>query len=267
MNLSERGLELIKSFEGYHTALPDGRCTAYICPAGKITIGWGCTRGIKMGMIWTKDQAEAALRKELAGHEAAVARLVTVDINSNQRDALISFAYNLGDDALKDSTLLRKLNKGDFVGAQAEFMRWIKHTDPETGKKVDSRGLANRRAKEAALFAERTEEENEVKGELIMPQAAAAPKEPMSPVTKAAAVGTTGAIVAKTAEKGAEALISAPPPAVTDTVANVDMWSKAGKAGQTIVEGFWKSPVFAATLLIVAFAVIWGSTIYKKVTS
>jgi lysozyme len=263
MNLSQRGLDLIKEFEGYHTPLPDGRCIAYICPAGKTTIGWGCTRGITLGMIWTKEQAEAGLRKELAIHEAAVARLVTVDINSNQRDALISFAYNLGNDALSGSTLLKKLNKGDYVGAQAEFMRWIKHTDPNTGKKIDSRGLANRRAKEAALFSERTAEENEAKGELIMPQTVAAPKEPVSGAVKGTGAAAGGIVVAK----GAEALIAAPPPAVTDTVSNVEMWSKAGKAGQTIAEGFWKSPVFAATLLIVAFACIWGNTIYKKVTS
>lgn len=264
MNLSERGLDLIKSFEGYHTALPDGRCTAYICPAGKITIGWGCTRGVKMGMIWTKDQAEAALRKELAGHEAAVARLVTVDINSNQRDALISFAYNLGDEKLRTSTLLKKLNKGDYVGAQAEFMRWIKHTDPETGKKVDSRGLAIRRAKEAALFAERTEEENEVKGEMIMAQAVVAPKEPMSPGTKVAVVGTGGVVAGKAVEKGADALIAAPPPAVTDTVANVDMWNKLGKSAETLSTGLWKSPAFATALIVVLLACICGPWAWAK---
>ena len=265
MNLSERGLALIKELEGYHTALPDGRCLAYICPAGKITIGWGCTRGIKLGMIWTKDQAEAALRKELAGHEAAVARLVTIDINSNQRDALILFAYNIGDEALRTSTLLKKLNKGDFVGAQAEFMRWIKHDDPDNpGKKIDSRGLANRRAKEAALFSERTEQENEVKGELIMPQAAVAPKEPMSPLAKVAVVGSGGVVAEKAVSKGAEALIAAPPPAVTDTVANVDVWNKLGKSAETLSTGLWKSPAFATALIVVLIACICGPWAWAK---
>jgi GH24 family phage-related lysozyme (muramidase) len=264
MNLSERGLDLIKSFEGYHTALPDGRCIAYICPAGKVTIGWGCTRGITLGMIWTKDQAEAGLRKELAIHEAAVARLVTVDINSNQRDALISFAYNLGNDALSGSTLLKKLNKGDYVGAQAEFMRWIKHTDPKTGQKVDSRGLAIRRAKEAALFAERTEEENEVKPELIMPQTVAAPKEPMPPAAKGSLIAGGGIVAGKAAEKGAEALIAAPPPAVTDTVANVDVWNKLGKSAETLSTGLWKSPAFATALIVVLIACICGPWAWAK---
>lgn len=261
MNLSQRGLELIKEFEGYHDELPDGRCIAYICPAGKITIGWGCTRGIKLGMIWTKDQAEAALRKELAGHEAAVARLVMVDINSNQRDALISFAYNLGDENLRRSTLLKKLNKGDYVGAQAEFMRWIKHNDPNNpGKKVDSRGLAIRRAKEAALFAERTNEENEVKGEMRMAQAVVAPREPVSNTTKAVAAAAGGGVVAK----AGEFFVAGPPPVLTDTVTNIGLWQTMGRTISAMGAAAMAAPVLTVTVILVAGGVIFWQQISSR---
>jgi lysozyme len=266
MNVNDAGLELIKEREGYLLALPDGRCTTYYCPAGKLTIGWGCTEGIKPGDIWTKDQAEAALRRELAKHEAAVMRLVSVNLNENQFSALVSFSYNVGSGNLQKSTLLKKLNKGDYPGAQKEFVNWNKAT--VDGKLVELRGLSIRRAQEAALFATPTAEEDAVRGAPVpMAQAVVAPTVPVSGGTKAGAGVIAGGVTAK----ATEALIAAPPPAVTDTVANVDTWNKAGKAGQTIVEGFWKSPAFAATLIIVAFVVIWGTSIYsmiqKRVTS
>lgn len=86
-------------------------------------------------------------------------------------------------------------------------------------------------------------------------------KQPVSGTTKAIAAASTGAV----AGKGAEAIIAAPPPAVTDTVANVDTWSKIGKAATTMADGLWKSPVFAAALFAVAIAVIWGPTVWAKV--
>jgi lysozyme len=178
MNISPNGLALVKEFEGYLQPLPDGSCTTYYCPAGKLTLGWGCTEGIKPGDVWTVDQAEAALLRELSKHEKAVQQSVTVPLNQNQFDALTSFSFNLGTGNLRSSTLLKKLNKGDYPGAQAQFLEWNKHEDPKTKKKIVSRGLSTRRAKEAALFASRTEEEG---AGSPMPQAVAAPKEPLIP--------------------------------------------------------------------------------------
>jgi lysozyme family protein len=86
-------------------------------------------------------------------------------------------------------------------------------------------------------------------------------KPPISNTTKAVAAAAGGGAVAK----GGEALITAPPANVTDTVANVDMWSKVGKAATTMADGLWKSPVFAASLFAVAIAVIWGPTVWAKV--
>ena len=259
MNVNDAGLALIKEREGYLLALPDGRCTTYYCPAGKLTIGWGCTEGIKPGDIWTKDQAEAALRRELAKHEAAVMRLVSVNLNENQFSALVSFSYNVGSDNLQKSTLLKKLNKGDYPGAQKEFVNWNKAT--VDGHLVELRGLSIRRAQEAALFATPTAEEDAVRGAPVpMAQAVVAPAVPVSGAVKGTGAAAGGVIVAK----GADALIAAPPPVVNDTVANVDVWVKIGKTAQSLSDGLWKSPAFAGALFVVAIACICGPMVWDK---
>ena len=146
MHISQSGLDLIKSFEGYLDALPDGSCRTYRCPANVLTIGWGCTEGVTEGLVWTKAQAEEGLRREMLKHEAAVKRLVTVDLNQNQFDALTSFAYNCGSGALESSTLLKKLNAGDFDGAAKGFLLWNK------GGGSVLPGLVKRRQRESLLF-------------------------------------------------------------------------------------------------------------------
>ena len=251
MNLSQRGLELIQSFEGYHTAQPDGSCVAYLCPAKVPTIGWGCTEGVRLGMRWTRKEADAAFLRELAKFERAVDRLVTVDLNQNEFDALVSFAYNCGEGALAKSTILKKLNKDDRQGAAQAFHAWNKG-----GGRVLN-GLVRRRREESALFLEPVDP---VEPEM-MPQAVEASKPPVSGATKAIAAAAGGGAAAK----GAEALVSGPPPAVTDTVANVDNWTKIGKAATSLSDGLWKSPMFAAALFAVAIAVIWGPTVWAKV--
>ncbi len=146
MNISDEGLRLIVSFEGKLKKLDDGRYIAYRCPANVWTIFAGCTEGVTEGMICTEAEGEAMFRKELAKHEAAVQRMVTVDINQNEADALISFSYNCGIGALQNSTILKRLNKGDRSGAAASFALWNKG-----GGRVLN-GLVARRAREAALF-------------------------------------------------------------------------------------------------------------------
>ena len=146
MQISKAGLDLICEFEGYHRKLPDGSCTTYYCPANVLTIGYGCTEGIRAGEVWTHAQAQERFRTELAKHEAAVVRMVTVETSQSQFDALVSFSYNCGTGALGKSTLLRKLNAGDYEGAARAFASWIKG-----GGKVLP-GLVRRRAAEAAMF-------------------------------------------------------------------------------------------------------------------
>lgn len=137
---SQAGTDLIKEFEGL-------RLTAYKCAAGVWTIGYGHTEGVSGAMIITEETADELLAKDLAKFESGVSELVKVEINQNQFDALVSFAFNCGIGNLAKSTLLKKLNDGRPVGeVQAEFLRWNK-----AGGKVLP-GLTKRRNAEAYLF-------------------------------------------------------------------------------------------------------------------
>lgn len=139
MRTSQQGLDLIKSFEGL-------RLSAYKCPADVWTIGYGTTAGVKPGQRITEQQAEELLRKDAAQVEAQVLRTIKVPLTQGQFDALVSFTYNLGAGNLADSTLVRLLNAGDYMGAAAQFDRWNK-----AGGKV-LKGLVTRRAAERAMF-------------------------------------------------------------------------------------------------------------------
>ena len=142
MQISKAGLDLIKQFEGLYLK-------AYRCPAGVPTIGYGHTAGVAMGQTITQQQADDYLRRDVRQFERAVARLATVPLTQGQFDALVSFAFNLGEGALAQSTLLRLLNAGDYAGAAAQFDRWNK-----AGGRVLP-GLVRRRAAERALFESR----------------------------------------------------------------------------------------------------------------
>jgi lysozyme len=141
MKTSFIGLTLIRDAEG-------DRLAAYYCPAGILTIGVGHTGpDVKHGMKITQAQSDALLAADLAKFEKAVARNVKVPLTQNQFDALVSFTYNLGEGNLRSSTLLKRVNAGDFTAAAAEFSKWDK-----AGGRVLA-GLTKRRAAEAALFA------------------------------------------------------------------------------------------------------------------
>lgn len=140
MKISEQGSQLIKHFEGF-------RNKAYQDIVGVWTIGYGCTHGVKAGMTIIQEQGEAMLMRELDQFERAVDRLVIVDLNQNQFDALVSFAYNLGVGILQTSTLLKRLNAGDYAAVPAQMLRWNK----AGGKEVS--GLTRRREAEGVLFA------------------------------------------------------------------------------------------------------------------
>ena len=138
--VNEAGVRLVQEFEGC-------RLDAYRCPAGIPTIGYGATGpDIRMGMVWTQEQADERLAEDLARFAAGVERLVQVDLTDNQFAALVSFAYNVGLGALRDSTLLRKLNAGDYLGAADQLPRWAR-----AGGRIMP-GLTRRRAAERDLF-------------------------------------------------------------------------------------------------------------------
>lgn len=150
LSLSNAGANLVKAFEGCLKPIGGGRFVPYICPAGVLTIGWGHTndhgRQFNRNSVWTQAECDAEFRSDMKRFEAAVRKYVTVPLKQYQFDALVSFTYNCGEGNLRKSTLLRKVNAGDFRGAASEFEKWTKG-----GGRVLA-GLVRRRNSEALLF-------------------------------------------------------------------------------------------------------------------
>lgn len=237
MNISDEGLRLIKSFEGYHTRLKDGSCAAYLCPAGVATIGYGCTEGVRLGMVWTAEQAEEALRREITKFENAVTKSVTVDINQNEFDSMVSLAYNIGVAGFQRSSILRRLNKGDRKGAALAFHLWN-----QGGGRVLP-GLVSRRAREAALFLKPAAKPEEP----FMPQEVAASPEPAKPVNVAVVSGTAAVAVTQ-AIPGLP--LPAVPPEITDSITNVTAWKGIGEQLWTLKEWAASQPMLAGALSV-----------------
>ena len=139
MKPSERGLALIRQFEGL-------RLSAYRCAAGVLTIGWGTTKGVKMGQTITRDEADRLLMEDVQRFADHVKALVKVPLNQNQTDALVSFVYNIGPAAFGKSTMLKLINQGLLEDAALQFVRWNK-----AGGQVLA-GLTRRRIAERELF-------------------------------------------------------------------------------------------------------------------
>ncbi|HEX6992235.1 MAG TPA: lysozyme [Gemmatimonadales bacterium] len=136
----DSALALLREFEGC-------RLTAYQDVAGVWTIGYGHTGpDVQGGLTITQPQADDLLRADAQKAGDAVLACVSVPLTDGQYGALVSFVYNLGPGALAKSTLLRKLNAGDYAGAQGEFRKWC-----HAGGKFYA-GLLRRRQAEAALF-------------------------------------------------------------------------------------------------------------------
>jgi lysozyme len=151
MKLSNNGAKLIKEFEGLVLH-------PYKDVAGIWTIGYGFTSYADGNTVKAADkpinkkQADELFSITHSQYETAVNKFVLVPLTQNQFDALVSFTYNEGTGALKQSTLLKKLNVKDYTAAAACFSAWNKITDPHTGKKVVCDTLTKRRTKESNLF-------------------------------------------------------------------------------------------------------------------
>lgn len=139
MQTSNNGMSLIKRFEGL-------RLQAYRDSVGIPTIGYGHTQGVKMGDIITGEKADKFLREDLQVAELTINTSVKVKLSQAQFDALASFVFNLGSGNFVKSTLLKKLNAGDYAGAAGEFGKWVN----AGGKQLP--GLVKRRAAEREVF-------------------------------------------------------------------------------------------------------------------
>ena len=139
MKTSQKGIDLIVSFEGL-------KLKAYKCPAGVWTIGVGHTAGVTEGMEITIKEAYKLLRMDLELFEAAITKYITVPVNQNQFDAMVSLCFNIGRAAFRTSLVCRATNRKSFVEAAEAFGNW---------RSVGGRplpGLIRRRAAEKALY-------------------------------------------------------------------------------------------------------------------
>lgn len=144
MQINEKGLAIIKSCEGL-------RLTAYHDFAkGLLTIGYGHVENVKEGDTITQEEAEQYLASDCRRAGEYVLSLVRVPLTENQFSALVSFVFNLGAHRLKISTLRMKLNRGDYIGAADEFLRWNKAV--VNSVLVPAAGLTKRRIEERILF-------------------------------------------------------------------------------------------------------------------
>lgn len=139
MKVSNNGINLVKRFEGL-------QLKAYKDSVGVLTIGYGHTHAVKAGDMITGVQADAFLREDLQVAELTVNTNVKVKLTQGQFDALVSFVFNLGSGNFVKSTLIKKLNAGDYAGAADEFGKWVN----AGGKKLS--GLVKRRAAEREVF-------------------------------------------------------------------------------------------------------------------
>lgn len=190
-HISNNGIELIKKFEGLHRVQPDGTVSSYRCPAGKWTIGYGSTKGVRSGIKITVEEAEDRLRQDLLEFEAIVKRHVQVPLSQFQFDALVSWVYNLGEGNLRSSTLLKKLNKGDYQAVPEEMIKWNKAR--VDGKLTVLPGLTRRRASEAALFTLDTRLPSEEGGAQIAQRVEATATKSLAQSKTMAGAGIAGA--------------------------------------------------------------------------
>lgn len=144
--ISSKGKDLIKKYEGF-------RAKPYLCPAKVPTIGYGATYypdGRKVTLNdppITEAYATNLLEVMLKPYEKAVDSFCRDDISQNQFDALVSFAYNLGTNALKNSTLLKKVNANpNDKTIRNEFLKYV------NAGRMRLEGLVKRRTEEANLY-------------------------------------------------------------------------------------------------------------------
>jgi GH24 family phage-related lysozyme (muramidase) len=145
--VSSYTLNFIKQFEGFSEH-------AYVDTDGTPVIGYGMSqidgKSVQVGDRITQSQADAALEKKITKIQQEIRLSVQVDLNANQLGALSSLVFNTGSNVLNNSTLIAKLNAGDYTGAANEFPRWNKAN--VGGRLLPLEGLTRRRLAEQQFF-------------------------------------------------------------------------------------------------------------------
>lgn len=231
MKVSKAGLNLIKEFEGV-------RLEAYKCPANVWTIGIGHTSAagapeVVPGMKITLQQAYDILNRDLDQYEEAVNKLVKVPLTQNQFDALVSFVYNVGVGSFQKSTLLKKLNAGDYSAVPGELMKWTK----AGGKELP--GLVRRRRAEAALWRGVNETESIGDDARVEPDL---PKPSKSMVAS---------------KEGNAALLTAGLGGVSAARDVVDTVRQAGESAQSLIQMLMSPGFLLPVAIVIAGLAIW----------
>ncbi len=138
-SISQKAIDFIKSYEKF-------KDTAYPCPAGVWTIGYGHTKGVKQGDKITEKQARAYLAQDIAIIEKAISNYVKVPLTQEQYDTMGSFIFNVRLEGFKESTLLKKLNERKYSEVSEQIKKWNKY------KGKVRQGLINRRKDEIEIL-------------------------------------------------------------------------------------------------------------------
>lgn len=268
MKISKAGLDLIRSFEGFVPYVYDdlrppvnGKYREWKGETvkGTLTIGIGHTDAAKhplkctLGLKVTEDQACEILDVDLDEVEDDVNRLVKVPLTQGQYDACCSLVYNIGAGNFSRSSILKKLNKGDYNGARAAFDLYVK------SKGVTLWGLQRRRDAEQALFDSDVAEPISEQG-VDHPAEVEAAKEPMGAPTAGSAGAAVGAVSGATAavQLSTASVVPAPPQAVTEAVSNAENWRTLGETVSGLTTLASSKPLLAAAVVTAIVGFVFG---------
>ncbi len=148
--VTPEAITLIKRFEGCHKSDSKGNYKSYRCLSGKWTIGYGHTHGVRSGMSATLEECEDFLKEDLKRTGAHIKQSIGVPLTQPQFDALVSFVFSVGVINFRKSSLLAKLNKGDYNAIPAEIIKW--NRAKVEGEMAALSGLTRRRTAEASLW-------------------------------------------------------------------------------------------------------------------
>jgi len=145
LRISSNGVKFITKWEGL-------KLSKYLCPAGKWTIGVGhvILPHENISDTITKERAESILRSDLVRFEKAIKKFITVRLNQNQFDALVSFIFNTGEGGIRNTSVQSTVNEQKFSEVPEKLQMWSKMR--QNGKLVVSQGLLRRRMSESELF-------------------------------------------------------------------------------------------------------------------
>lgn len=262
-HINDDGLKLIQQWEGCFLKAYHGAADR----PGLLTIGYGHTDAagpptVTDGMIITKQEASSILRSDLGRVEANVSTMVKVPLTDNQYAALVSFVFNVGEANFGKSSLLKKLNAGNYAAVPSELMKW----DKANGVRVQ--GLANRRAAEAGLWAKGAH----VASQYVEPEPVPAPTADITTKIGRATIAVAGG---GTLATQVTSVINGPVTSAVEKVKEVvdqnndvigttrDIIAKAPDGTWEHVMAVVQSPKFLTVMLVIVL-VAWGATWYMR---